>query len=77
MTSILPNLPTFWLGYTFGILTLAAWQAFVKGRLMCFFIGAGHAWAILKEEVRRSIRVIRKAISRKEIKLDEHEEELS
>jgi len=49
----------------------------VTGRLYCAAAYIGHAWAVLKEEIARLIRVIKKALNRKDMELDEHEESIS
>lgn len=49
----------------------------VTGRLFCAFLFLGHAWEMLKEEVARPVKVIKDALSRKGLELDEHEEHLS
>lgn len=59
-------------GWGFNII-LAMW--FVVGALVR---AAGRAWKVLKEEVIRPVRVIRKALNRKqEIELDDWERHLS
>jgi len=63
--NILPHLPLFWLGVLSGIIILALWQSLIKGRLYCFYLFCGHGWQVLIEEIRRPIRVIREALSRK------------
>lgn len=47
------------------------------GRLYCAAVFIGHCWSILKDEVVRPLRVIKKALSRKDINLDEHERFIS
>lgn len=77
---LLPNLPMYWLGVISGIIFLALWQHFVKGRLVALFVLCLHIWALMVQEVTRPLRVIGKAISRKErkiIELDEYEQEIS
>lgn len=49
-----------------------------NGQLYCTAVYIGHCWSILKEEVMRPVRVIRKALNRKRnIELDEYERHLS
>jgi hypothetical protein len=71
------SIPVYWLGVISGFLLLALWQHFVKGRLMCLAVFIGHAWAVVKEEVCRPLRVIGRALNRAGVDLDEHEEEIS
>jgi hypothetical protein len=49
----------------------------VRGQLYCAAIYVGHWWAVLKEEVTRSVGVIRKELDRSEVELDEHEQHIS
>ena len=72
--SILPNLPFFWIGFISGLIFLALWQHVTGGRTHCIWIFFGHVWAVLKEEVARPLRVIKKALSRGSVRLDDTED---
>jgi len=74
----MPHLLT-WIVYWFLLagFILAIYHLTVTGRLYCTAVYIGHAWAVLKEEVMRPVRVIKKALSRKDMELDEHEESIS
>lgn len=54
----------FWIGGT--LLTVAVYILTVRGQLYCFAMFCGHGLAVLKDEVVRSVRVIKEALSRKE-----------
>lgn len=74
----MPHLLT-WIVYWFLLagFILAIYHLTVTGRLYCAASYIGHAWAVLKEEVARPIMVIKKALNRKDMELDEHEESIS
>lgn len=78
--SILPNLPLYWLGFISGIIFLALWIAYVKGRLFSFmcllmalpgilFDVVHHVWMSVIERL--------PCRKRKAIELDEYERKLS
>ncbi|HTI09164.1 MAG TPA: hypothetical protein VL832_11435 [Puia sp.] len=64
----------YWMGVS--LLVLFAYILTVRGQFYCAAMFLGHVWATLKEEVCRPMRVIRKALSRKERKRQMHLDEI-
>ena len=57
--------------------TVSVYYIVVTGKLYCAALFIGHLCRVLKEEIVRPLHIIRKALSRKEIELDEAEESIS
>ena len=77
-TNFYMSTSTFLLCWIGSIITiLAIYILAVTGQLYCAALFIGHILATLKEEVARPFRVIRKALDREDITLDEHERHIS